>query len=285
MCRQTNSKYSAATAQIKKTITDWLNTLNTWPSDEQIESFRASSFPPPCPTFYKQGSTSQNALDRLRSVSVSVRLKELEQAAEQQMIRKFWNDHRQYLLPLAKTSEDDVMLRKSQALLKLPSKHVDKFWHKFKCDWILTKGEDYRLGLMNCHVCKQSMAKIIGGKCTLPGHKDISAAKKRKTLKDAEAKKRADEQPISVSCAKCKCTLILHPKTKKIVDITQSKRCQVNGHHNLDPAHLRFNEHGVCDACNGLAGITTCLFACWIPTHKKKHTYNIRSSLCNLFMF
>ena len=255
VCRQTNSKYSAASSKTKKTIKDWLHRFSTWPSDEEFESLLASSFPPPCNTFYKQGSTLQHTLDRLRTVSVAVRLKELEQATEQ--TSKFWNEHRQYLLPLVKTSEDDVMLRKSQSLLKLPLKEVDKFWHNIKCDWIHAKGEGYRLGLMACSVCKQNMVKIIGGKCTLPEHNDIASAKKRKREKDAANKKRSREKPIEVCCKKCKCNVIVNPVTGQVHDASKSKRCHTNGHQFLDPTHILFDENGVCDACNGLAGRLT----------------------------
>ena len=226
----------------------------------------------------KQHCTPQQTLKRLRSITISVRLR---QSFADQEINIFWNRRRNRLLPLTKVSDDPVLLQESIALLKLPPKEVDKYWHTKKCEWIDMKGEGYRLGLMNCHVCKQSMVKVIGGKCTLPGHKDITIAEKRKREWNAEAKKRAKEKPIVVSCTNCKCTAMLEPKTKKILDITKSKRCQVNGHQNLDPTHLCFNEHGVCDACNGLAGLiifmVVCMFDSRSPT---KHTHT-----CNLFVF
>lgn len=249
MC--TNTKFSAATLEIKEKIDNWLKTSTKWPSDDEFESFRASSFPPPCPTFYKQNCTSQQTVKRLRSITIAVRL---QQSFAEEEINAFWNRHRNRLLPLAKVSDDAVLLRESIALLKLPSKEVDKYWHAKKRTWIEMRGEGYRLGLMNCHLCKQSMVKIIGGRCTLPAHRDITAAKRRKSIKDAEARKRSKEKPTTVSCTNCKCTAVIHPQTKQIVDIAKSKRCQVHGHQNLDAKHLCFNEDGLCDACNGLAG-------------------------------
>ena len=214
LCRQTNTKYSAATAHIKKTISDWLDTFNAWPSDEQFESFRVSSFPPPCPTFYKQGCTPRNTLIRLHTVSLAVRLR---QNFPQQALDSLWNTHKQRLLPLAKASENNVVLRQCSSLLKLPAKEIDKYWHKKKCEWIAKKGEGYRLGLTNCDICNQSMVKIIGGKCTLPGHKDIALATKLKREKDAANKKRANEKPRDVICKKpkCTCTAEVNPVTKK----------------------------------------------------------------------
>ena len=51
------------------------------------------------------------------------------------------------------------------------------------------------------------MVRVIGGKCLRPEHVNVEVeqSRKEKRKRDAEAKKRSQEKPGDVSCAKCNC--------------------------------------------------------------------------------
>ena len=181
-------------------------------------------------------------------------MKELAGTTSQEHISQFWNDNLRRLLPLAKTSDDPMLLKQSQSVLLLPLKAVNKFWHNKRCDWIQAKRESYRLGLTMCAVCKLNMVKVIGGKCLRPEHANVDKSKKEKRKRDAEAKRKSKEKAKDITCGKCNCSLYLNPVTREVVDRSKSKRCKVSGHQFLDVTRLTFDDNGICDACNRLAG-------------------------------
>ena len=250
-----NSTHVSASRSTKSTIANWLRNKTTWPDANEFEQLRVSHFSQHCRTFYKRGFTqAQHVVKRLESIAISIRKKELAGTASQESISQFWKDNLHRLLSLAKTSDDQMLLKKSQSVLVLPLKEVNKYWHKTRCDWIKVKGESYRLGLTMCTICKLNMVKVIGGKCLRPEHANVEEAKKVKRKRDEEAKKRSEEKSRDVTCDKCNCTLHLNPKTKEVADPSKSKRCKVSVHQFLDVKRLSFDSNGTCDACNLLAG-------------------------------
>ena len=186
----TNSKYTAVTAEQKEIIGRWLQEQHTWPSVEAFNSLLSSFLHTPCTTFGKRGATDKQNIERLQSVTASISIQNLKDAATQASITSFWNANKRRLLPLAKVSSNQALLASSMALLKLPANAVNKFWHSKRLRHIEVKGELYRLGLTNCVVCKLNMVKIVGGKCTRPEHNNITKAKEAKNKQDAEHKKR-----------------------------------------------------------------------------------------------
>ena len=257
-----NTKFTAITTAQKRIIKNWIQNQSTWPSDEEFHSLLSSHFPSPCSTFYKRGVTDEQILKRIKSITVSLSKKNLENSSVKEIVQNFWSVNKMRLLPLPKVSTDEMFFQQSQTLLKLPEKEVNKFWHLKHCQYIGLKSEGYRLGLTNCQVCKMNLVKIVGGKCTRPEHSNITKAKEKKRKQDAEHKKRAKERTVETKCKNVTARLFSTRKATRIITDKQlSKTCVVNGYQFLDPTRLRLDKDSICDACNGLAG-TFNIFAC-----------------------